>query len=186
MERRGALTARERAGIERGIRCGLTYRVIAAMLVRSQSAIIREITRNGGRDRYRASAAQERHETLAARCRTGRPMAVTECRNCGRDLKPGKGEEGTAGRGLCPPCHTSLARSGDLVDVERITRPREDLLADYEILRSEGYTWQQCAERLGMTYEAFERAMLRARADGDPRARRINEADYPAAQQVPA
>lgn len=61
------------------------------------------------------------------------------------------------------------------IDIPRLTRTRDELLDDYVILRADGYTWRQCAQRLGMTYPAFERAMLRARKDGDPRAMRPGE-----------
>lgn len=77
-----------------------------------------------------------------------------------------------AARGLCMHCwHTTSNRH----DTPRLTRSRDELLDDYTILRAQGHTWRQCAQRLNMTYPAFERAMLRARKDGDPRATRIGE-----------
>ncbi|MGH3598920.1 MAG: hypothetical protein ACRDQH_01365 [Pseudonocardiaceae bacterium] len=60
-------------------------------------------------------------------------------------------------------------------DYERRTRSRDDLLDDYVLLREQGCSWPQCAERLGMSYPSFARALLRARAAGDPRAGRIGE-----------
>lgn len=56
----------------------------------------------------------------------------------------------------CAPAATRA-----VTDYERFTRSREDLLDDYVLLRSEGFTWRQCAQRLGMTYVAFKRALLR-------------------------
>ncbi|HEY2763350.1 MAG TPA: hypothetical protein VGJ13_04970 [Pseudonocardiaceae bacterium] len=66
-----------------------------------------------------------------------------------------------------------------------VRRSRDDLLDDYEMLRSEGYDWHQCAARLRIPYPTFERAMLRARKDGDPRARRPGEARLPVPPQPP-
>lgn len=54
-----ALSLAEREEISRGIAAGLTMRQIAAGLARAPSTISREITRHGGRDRYRASVADE-------------------------------------------------------------------------------------------------------------------------------
>lgn len=76
-------------------------------------------------------------------------------------------------------CWDHLQATGGLTDYERINRSRDDLLDDYVVLRREGYDWRRCAERLGMTYLAFERAMCRARKAGDPRARRLDERGFP-------
>lgn len=112
-----------------------------------------------------------------------RPGGGRNCRCCGTFLHPqrsGAPRRSTlAGRGLCTPCWEFLASTGELADYERAKRSRDDLLHDYEMLRKQGYTWRQCAEKLRMTYGAFERAMLRARRAGDPRARRIGELNYP-------
>lgn len=45
-----------------------------------------------------------------------------------------------------------------------------DIADDYDLLRSEGYTIDLIAERLGMTIPALDRALVRHK--GDPRARR--------------
>jgi len=55
----GALTLSEREEISRGIVSGHSMRWIAASLDRSPSTISREIKRNGGADRYRASRADK-------------------------------------------------------------------------------------------------------------------------------
>jgi hypothetical protein len=83
-----------------------------------------------------------------------------------------------AGRNLCLSCW-QIARHhhGIPDDTPRLNRTRDELLDDYVILRADGYTWRQCAQRLNMNYPAFERAMLRARRDRDPRAARIGETD---------
>ena len=54
-----ALTLPEREEISRGIVCDLAVRTIAIHLGRSPSTISREINRNGGLKRYRASQADQ-------------------------------------------------------------------------------------------------------------------------------
>ncbi len=55
-----ALTPAEREEISRGLAAGESLRAIAARLGRSASTVCREVTRNGGRRRYRAQKAEER------------------------------------------------------------------------------------------------------------------------------
>jgi IS30 family transposase len=55
-----ALSNAEREEISRGVVAGLSVRKIAAGLRRAPSTVSREITRNGGRERYRATLADER------------------------------------------------------------------------------------------------------------------------------
>lgn len=74
------------------------------------------------------------------------------------------------GRGLCPPCYRSAHYEGRLGDYPRRTWSRDEVLSEWELLRGEGHTRLQAAERLGMNPATFERALQRARADGDPRA----------------
>lgn len=113
---------------------------------------------------------------LVGAVRSGDPV---ECVRCHRPVHPRfRGvsyENATAGRGLCKPCYDHARNTGDLIDYETRNRSRDDLLDDWVVLRVDGYTWRQAAERLGMTYASFERAMNRARIDGDPRAARIGE-----------
>jgi hypothetical protein len=94
------------------------------------------------------------------------------CRNCDHLIYPMSWmfaySWSHAGRGLCRPCHQTAGE--DRIDYERVGRSRDELMAEWEILRGEGYTKRQAAERLGMTFEAFDRAYHRARAAGDPRA----------------
>jgi hypothetical protein len=75
------------------------------------------------------------------------------------------------GRGLCDPCYHRAQYHGTLIDFERRTVARDELLDDWALLRSEGYTAVQAAPRLGMTPAALLKALDRARRDGDPRAR---------------
>ena len=58
--RRGALGPAEREEISRGIAAGESLRAIAYRLGRSTSTVCREVERNGGREDYRATKAEER------------------------------------------------------------------------------------------------------------------------------
>jgi hypothetical protein len=82
------------------------------------------------------------------------------------------------GRGLCNFCYDAIQRAGALIDFERLTRSCDEVMAEWAILRQQGYTKRQAAERLGMKFKAFEKAYERARRAGDPRA-------VPAAQYCP-
>lgn len=64
------------------------------------------------------------------------------------------------GRGLCRSCWTAAQRNGTLQQHARTRtiRTQAEFVADYELLRSEGYTRRQIAERLGMRYDAVTRA----------------------------
>lgn len=57
--RESLLSIEERETISRGITSGLSMRNIAKQLERSPSTISREISRNGGLKRYRASLAEK-------------------------------------------------------------------------------------------------------------------------------
>ena len=57
----------EREEISRGVAAGLSLRVIAEQLSRSPSTISRELGRNGGVDRYRATEAQLNAKKRATR-----------------------------------------------------------------------------------------------------------------------
>jgi hypothetical protein len=93
------------------------------------------------------------------------------CRRCGYHMHPPQaGGRYHRGRQLCNFCHPAAARNGELVDFERQTRVRDEVMADWELLRSQGFTRRQAAARLGMTVKAFEKAHERARRAGDPRA----------------
>jgi IS30 family transposase len=58
--RLGSLTMVEREEISRGLHVDESYRLIAARLGRAVSTVSREVDRNGGRNAYRATAAEER------------------------------------------------------------------------------------------------------------------------------
>lgn len=61
------LSVDEREVISRGISAQLSFQAIAASLGRSPSTVSREVQRNGGRDAYRAVAAQERADDQRTR-----------------------------------------------------------------------------------------------------------------------
>lgn len=65
--RRAELALADREEISRGLAAGMSAREIAARLFRAPSTISREIERNGGRERYRATAADNRAWDMARR-----------------------------------------------------------------------------------------------------------------------
>ena len=67
---RRALTLSEREEISRGVFAGQSLRSIAASLARAPSTVSREINRNGGRRRYRASKADQCAWDRAHRAKT--------------------------------------------------------------------------------------------------------------------
>jgi IS30 family transposase len=69
--RRGVLTSLEREEIRAGIERGESDQMIAVRLGRHRSTVWREISNNGGRERYRAFRA---HDAAALRARRSRPM----------------------------------------------------------------------------------------------------------------
>lgn len=110
-------------------------------------------------------------------------MIRKPCLRCGRLAAPHskatrnglRYSELLQARGLCTLCYSNVKYHGQLLEYPRGTRSRDELLEDYEVLRGQGYNWRECAHILKMKYASFERALCRARAAGDPRARRLNE-----------
>ncbi len=76
--RRGArcLSAGEREEISRGLAAGLSFRTIGAGLGRCHTTIAREVARNGGRDGYRAGAADA---AAWERARRPKPAKLERC-----------------------------------------------------------------------------------------------------------
>src|SRR5260370_6431684 len=62
-----ALTLAEREGISRGITARQSARSMAKLLGRSPSTVSREVSRNGGHDRYRSTIADENAWTRGRR-----------------------------------------------------------------------------------------------------------------------
>jgi hypothetical protein len=75
-------------------------------------------------------------------------------------------------RGLCQGCYARHRHSGELIDWERTTRDADTLLTDWEMLRDDGYTVRQAAERLQVTFAALDKALCRAKRRGDQRGHR--------------
>ena len=75
-----ALTLPEREEISRGLRRDASFRAIAQQLGRSTSTISREVNANGGRDHYRAWAAEGRAFEMAARPKTPKLATNTALR----------------------------------------------------------------------------------------------------------
>lgn len=73
-----------------------------------------------------------------------------------------------AGRGLCKPCYDRHLWAGTLDRFPAVQpqRSRADFVADYTLLRAEGYTLGQIAARLGMKYRTAHAAYTRAAAAG--------------------
>jgi IS30 family transposase len=61
------LSAEERESISRGLEAGASLRSIAVSIGRPASTVSREVTRNGGRVKYRAVAAEQRAQEQARR-----------------------------------------------------------------------------------------------------------------------
>ena len=65
-------------------------------------------------------------------------------------------------RGLCVKCYHHHRFAGTLIDFERQLRPADELLAEWDELRRDGYTRRNAAERIGVTIFALSKAIQRA------------------------
>src|ERR1700694_5123672 len=74
------LTLVDREEISRGIAAGLSARSIAGRVDRPSSTVSREIVRNGGRDAYRALAADAAAFERARRPKASKLASITELR----------------------------------------------------------------------------------------------------------
>jgi IS30 family transposase len=93
-----ALTLPEREVISRGITAHQSARSIARLLGRSPSTVSREMSRNGGYDRYRAALADEKAWTRAPRpkrCKLANNPVLRQA--VVRKLKLNRSPEQTAG-----------------------------------------------------------------------------------------
>lgn len=70
-------------------------------------------------------------------------------------------------RGLCDTCYRRAWKDGTLIDYERKSWAREELLQEWSLLRSEGFSKRLAAARLGMNYKTFEKALERASKAGE-------------------
>lgn len=100
-------------------------------------------------------------------------MSVRTCAQCGYGMATYPSDDLARyhqGRGLCNFCRDRAVRLGTLADYERRSRSRDEVMSEWELLRDEGLSKTQAAERLGMAFKTFETAYTRARRAGDPRA----------------
>lgn len=92
------------------------------------------------------------------------------CRSCGQGPlvadRRAAAREGLLchrGRGLCRPCYDHECRFGDVTRWGRLSFTREEVLAEYAVLRPLGLTHREIARRLGMSLDALGQALTRAR-----------------------
>lgn len=100
--------------------------------------------------------------------------APTACLDCTRPLvprrrHPPKGHVRHAGRNLCDGCRQRRAKNGTPMP-PLTTWPADDLLTEWDLLRRQGHTMRQACDRLGVTYDALDQAIARAKRRGDTRA----------------
>lgn len=88
-----------------------------------------------------------------------RKHRIDECAGCHRERQ-------MHGRNLCSACYFRLRRNGTIHDFERNTYTRAELIAEWDLLRLEGYTRAQAAERLGITKARLEKAIEREQRAG--------------------
>lgn len=69
-------------------------------------------------------------------------------------------------RGLCTVCYAITRKSGERIDYPRSTRSRAELLEDVAVLREQGLNRRQMAERLAMSRNTLDQALLRAERAG--------------------
>jgi hypothetical protein len=67
-----------------------------------------------------------------------------------------------AARGLCWRCYSRAEHNDTLADFPRQRRTRDEVVAEWELLRSAGVTRAQAAARIGIKPESLYRALLRA------------------------
>ena len=65
-------------------------------------------------------------------------------------------------RGLCTRCYTAFRKVGELDKYPPLTRSNAEVMEEWEWLRDAGYSREQAALRMGMTFAALDRAIYRA------------------------
>ena len=116
----------------------------------------------------RARLTGRRNFKAPSTCRCGKRVATKAY----RDAHPDETDvHPIAGRGLCHPCYSQAEATGELLDFERRFRTNEEVVEEYDELRSQGnFDLHLIAGRMGMTYKALDKALWRARRRGDERA----------------
>lgn len=117
------------------------------------------------------------------------PDTLLDCVCCGAPMHAASqrmrecadGHTSMVGRGLCRDDYYAAERNGTIADYPPTQRSRGELLEEWEWMRGQGVGYREFPARMGMTFAAWERAFLRARKAGDPRAVRAGEAERCAA-----
>ena len=92
------------------------------------------------------------------------------CLGCQREMFPWRKRYPRDGvlrhdaRGLCTQCYRAKHKAGGLDEFPPVTRGNAEVIEEWEWLRDAGYTREQAAMRMGMTFAALDRAIYRARA----------------------
>lgn len=104
-----------------------------------------------------ADATAAAQQLLASVIPTGYVVTIVKAAECHPD-RP------TNGRGLCRSCYAIawLNRTHANWPAKQNHRSTADFAADFAVLRDQGYTRHQIAERLGMRYPAVNAAYRRA------------------------
>jgi predicted DNA-binding protein (UPF0251 family) len=75
------------------------------------------------------------------------------------------------GHRLCTRCGKAAIRAETALATRAPQRKREEVLEEWDLMRSDGVTdLTVAAKRMGMTRAGLQKALERARAAGDPRA----------------
>lgn len=109
-------------------------------------------------------------------------VRIWPCRDCGRNMVPATAHRKMRAalrmrfvrhlaRGLCSGCYWRHKTDGSLLDFEARKLSRDELLTEWELLRSDGVRLDVAAERIGTSAQALDRALHRALSDGDQRGR---------------
>lgn len=99
---------------------------------------------------------------------------MLDCDTCGREMRkkgtPPDGRPEPATKTTCHACYQRARRRAAGARPRSSPVFRAAVLDDYRLLRSSGVPTRFMPARVGMSPAAFERALYRARAAGDPRA----------------
>lgn len=129
------------------------------------------------------------HRALRPTCRPCNPATLAVCAGCDTTMHLSShnqrtcaaGHPSMTGRTLCVSCYYQATRAGTLADFPRRLRSRDELLEEWEWLAAAGVGFAEFPARVGVTFAAWQRAFLRARADGDLRAVRFDKGEEVAA-----